>query len=309
MLTIKNKVAIAQIGSLLFQPEESLAKIQAYAKEAAENGAKLVVFPEAFLGGYPKFSDFGISLGSRSEEGRNEFSRYYSTAIAEYGEEHQALEKLAQELNIHLVTGVVEKSGKTLYCSVFFFGPSGYMGKHRKLLPTALERCVWGNGDGSTMATFETSELGTIGAAICWENYMPLYRTHLYSQGIQLYLAPTVDDRDAWISTMKHIAVEGRCFVISACQYITGENFPEGHPMREKHGKNVLIRGGSCVIDPFGKVLMEPNYEGEKLLYADVNTEECIRGKFDLDVVGHYSRPDVFTLTVDTSIKETVVRK
>ncbi|KHJ81814.1 hypothetical protein OESDEN_18497, partial [Oesophagostomum dentatum] len=192
---------------------------------------------------------------------------------------------------------------------VFFYGPEGYLGKHRKLMPTAMERCVWGNGDGSTMPVYNTS-LGKIGAAICWENYMPMYRMTLYNKGIEIYLACTVDDRDVWLSTMRTIALEGRCFVISAAQFLTSSNYPENHPMREKHGNDkVLIRGGSCAVDPLGTVLVEPDFTKELIHYVDVDLQQIARAKMDLDTVGHYSRSEVFQLIVNEKPFEAVVRR
>ncbi|CAJ0943096.1 unnamed protein product, partial [Mesorhabditis belari] len=317
------KVSIVQAGSFIYDTPRTLDLLEKLTREAANEKAELILFPEAFIGGYPKWNDFGILLGSRSQEGREEFQRYYDSAITENGSEAARVEALAKELQVFLVTGVVERDGGTLYCSVFFYSPTGYLGKHRKLLPTALERCVWGNGDGSTMKTFDT-EIGKLGTAICWENYMPLYRTYLYSQGIQLYLAPTVDDRPVWLPTMQTIALEGRCFVISAVQYMKGSNYPEGHSVRlkhgdEKHGKGhsvrlkhgdetVFIRGGSCIVDPLGKVLVAPEFDGQAIKYADIDLNLITQGKFDLDVVGHYARNDIFKLIVDTREQKNVVQ-
>ncbi|KAK6014991.1 hypothetical protein OSTOST_19593 [Ostertagia ostertagi] len=190
---------------------------------------------------------------------------------------------------------------------MFYYGPDGYMGKHRKLMPTALERCLWGNGDGSTMPVFDTP-LGKIGGAICWENYMPMYRVTLYNKGIELYLACTVDDRDTWLSTMRTIALEGRCFVISSAQFMTSSAYPEGHPMRVKHGNDkVLIRGGSCAVDPLGTILVEPDFTKELIHYVNADLSRIACGKMDLDTVGHYSRPEVFQLIVNEKPCDAVI--
>jgi nitrilase len=177
------------------------------------------------------------------------------------------------------------------------------MGKHRKLMPTAMERLVWGMGDGSTMPVFDTP-VGKIGAVICWENYMPLLRTAMYAKGIQLYCAPTVDDRDTWARSMQHIAFEGRCFVLSAVQYLRRGDCPEDYPADLLlNGGNdpatVLIRGGSVIVNPQGVVVAGPHYGSETILVADLDRNEIAEGKFDLDVAGHYARPDVFRLTVN----------
>jgi nitrilase len=196
---------------------------------------------------------------------------------------------------------VVEREGGTLYCTALFFGPDGaLLGKHRKLMPTALERLVWGQGDGSTLTVLHT-DIGKIGAVICWENYMPLLRMVMYARGVQLYCAPTVDDRDTWLPTMRHIALEGRCFMLSACQYLTRADCPADYAcIQGDDSRTVLIRGGSCVVAPLGQVLAGPNFEGECLLTADLDLDEITRGKYDFDVTGHYARPDIFRLHVNT---------
>uniref|UniRef100_A0A915DFU1 CN hydrolase domain-containing protein n=1 Tax=Ditylenchus dipsaci TaxID=166011 RepID=A0A915DFU1_9BILA len=266
--------------------------------QAVAKGAQLVLFPEAFIGGYPKGLDFGVKLGSRSAEGRQEFKQYFDSAIHYQGTESDEIAETAKLHNVYIVVGVVEKEGGSLYCSVFFYGSDGQkLGKHRKLMPTALERVIWGCGDGSTLPVLDTG-VGKIGAVICWENYMPLLRVAMYQKDIQLYLAPTVDDRETWLSTMTTIALEGRCFVLSACQYLLSSAFPSDHPAYA-NGTQVLIRGGSCAISPLGQVLLQPNFEGEQVFVVDCDLDEIVKGKFDLDVVGHYARPDVFTLLVN----------
>ena len=190
---------------------------------------------------------------------------------------------------------MVERGGGTLYCTVLFFGPDGTLrGKHRKLMPTASERLVWGFGDGSTLPVLHTA-VGRVGAVICWENYMPLLRMAMYGKGIELYCAPTVDDRETWLPTMRHIALEGRCFVLSACQFLRG-------------AETVLIGGGSVIVGPLGEVLAGPHRAGEAVLAADLDLDDLARGKYDLDVTGHYARPDVFQLTVDERRKPAVAR-
>jgi nitrilase len=173
------------------------------------------------------------------------------------------------------------------------------MGKHRKLMPTASERLVWGFGDGSTLPVFETG-IGRIGAVICWENYMPLLRTHMYSQGIQLYCAPTADDRETWIPTLRHIALEGRCFVLSCCQFLTRGDCPRDYAaVQGDDPRTVLMRGGSCVIGPLGQVMAGPVYEQACIMTCDLDLEDIPRAKYDFDVTGHYARPDVFRLFVN----------
>lgn len=284
--------SVVQAGSVLFDTPRTLEKLARLAADAHTAGAQLAVFPEAFVGGYPKGRQFGISLGQRTIDGREEFLRYFESAIEIPGPEIAFLANVARENQLYLVCGVIERSGGTLYCTAVFFGPTGdYLAKHRKVMPTALERALWGCGDGSTLQVLQTP-YGKLGAVICWENYMPLLRTAMYAKGIELYCAPTVDDRDTWIPTMRHIACEGRCFVFSACQYLPDELQPDlnGTP---------LIRGGSCIISPFGDLLAGPAYGSEQILTAEIDLTNIVKGKFDLDVVGHYSRPDIFQLRVD----------
>jgi nitrilase len=189
-----------------------------------------------------------------------------------------------------------------------FFAPDGsFLGKHRKLMPTAAERLIWGFGDGSTMPVFDTA-VGRIGAAICWENYMPMFRMHMYGQGIQLYCAPTADDRDSWQATVRHIALEGRCFVLSSNQFARRSDYPDDYPaVQGGDPQTIMSRGGSCIIDPLGRILAGPLYDNPGILTADLDPDEIARGKFDFDVVGHYARPDVFKLVVNTAPTAPVV--
>jgi nitrilase len=276
-----DRVAVVQAGSILFDTEASLAKAERLIAEAA--GARLVVFPEAFLGGYPKGEDFGARVGSRTPEGRKLFRRYFEGAIDVPGPATARLGDAARAAGAWVVIGVIERDGGTLYCTALFFAPDGSLGgKHRKLMPTAMERLIWGFGDGSTMPVIDTG-FGKIGAVICWENYMPLLRAAMYAKGVQIYCAPTVDDRETWQPTMRHIGLEGRCFVLSACQFTD------------------RIRGGSIIVGPLGQVLAGPCYDSEGILTAEIEVGEIAEGKFDLDVAGHYARPDVFRLTVQES--------
>ena len=208
---------------------------------------------------------------------------------------------------IYLVIGVVEREGGTLYCTILFFAPDGsFLGKHRKVMPTGSERLVWGFGDGSTLPVFETP-LGKLGAVICWENYLPLMRAAMYAKGIEIYCAPTADARDSWAASMRHIAIEGRCFVLSCNQFNRRRDFPDDYDaVYGDDPEAVVTRGGSCIVDPFGNFLAGPNREDEAILIAEIDRCQIIRGKFDLDVVGHYARPDIFQLHVDEQPKRPV---
>ena len=302
------RVAVVQAAPVGFDREATIARVAALAADAAGQGAGLALFPEAFVSAYPRGLDFGARVGSRTAEGREWFRRYWASAVDVPGPACDALGAVARANRLHLVIGVVERDGGTLYCSVLFFGPDGsLLGKHRKLMPTAAERLVWGFGDGSTLPVLETP-LGRVGAAICWENYMPLLRMHLYGQGVELYCAPTADDRDSWQATVRHVALEGRCFVLGCNQFATRADYPADYPIDPALPPDaVLSRGGSVIVDPLGRVVAGPLWDGPGLLVADLDRDEIARGKYDFDVVGHYSRPDVFRLVVRTAPNVPVV--
>jgi len=298
------RAAVVQIGSVPFDKEATVDKVIRYIQEGAATGAKLLVFPEALVSAYPKGADFGARVGGRLPRGRDDFLRYHKSAIDVPGAEVDEIVAAAREAGVHVVLGVIERDAGTLYCTVLFFGPEkGYLGKHRKLMPTASERLIWGFGDGSTLPVYDTP-IGRLGSVICWENYMPLMRSAMYAKNIQLYCAPTADDRDTWQATMRHIALEGRCFVLSACQYITRGAFPDDYDaIQGDEPDTVLMRGGSVIVSPLGEVLAGPNFDGECILTADLDLDDITRGKYDFDAVGHYARPDVFRLLVDESAK------
>jgi nitrilase len=223
------------------------------------------------------------------------------------------LGEAAKKANVYLAMGVIERdmerSTGTVYCTLLYFGPDGrLLGKHQKLKPTAGERLIWGEGDGSTLTVIQT-EIGRIGGLICWENYMPLARMAIYNKGVELYLAPTADARDTWQATLRHIACEGRCFVLGCNQYMTKDMYPEDlKKLKElEEQPEIMCRGGSAIISPLGKVLAGPLYDQEGILFADLDLGAIARSKFDFDVVGHYARPDVFQLIVNEKPSFSVV--
>jgi nitrilase len=298
--TAKVRVAVVQAGSVLFDTEACVDKAVRLTADAAATGAKVVLFPEAFIAGYPKGLSYGLVVGARDPIGREEFRLYLDAAIEVPGVHTLRLGEAAAAAGVYLVIGVIERELGTCYCTVLFFGPDGsLLGKHRKLMPTALERMIWGFGDGSTLTVVD-SPYGRIGSVICWENYMPMLRMAMYAKNVALYCAPTADDRDTWLSSMRHVALEGRCFVLSACQFLRRKDFPD--TVRVSLGESpdaVLMRGGSAIIGPLGNVLAGPDFEGETILTAELDLGDIGRGKFDFDVAGHYSRPDVFRLIVN----------
>ncbi|MBT8069559.1 MAG: carbon-nitrogen hydrolase family protein [Gammaproteobacteria bacterium] len=300
-------IAALQLGSEASGTRATLDKILSNEQAIKASGCDLLVMPEALLGGYPKGADFGTRVGYRTSAGREDFLQYWQQAIDLDGAEVSALAKLAKTCNTTMVIGVIERGGSTLYCTALFLSNHGeVIAKHRKLIPTASERLIWGQGDGSTLPVVETTA-GRVGAAICWENYMPLLRTAMHAKGLDIWCAPTVDDRDIWQTSMRHIAYEGRSFLVSACQYQPepagagpGDNtWPAGKP---------LIRGGSVIVSPMGEVLAGPLYNEEGIISAAIDPDDIIRARYDMDPVGHYARPDIFKLTVDESERPPVSR-
>ncbi|HMC92209.1 MAG TPA: carbon-nitrogen hydrolase family protein, partial [Allosphingosinicella sp.] len=294
----KVTVAALQIGSDPAGTAATLERILAFEAEIAASGAKVVVLPEAILGGYPKGETFGTRLGYRTGAGRDAFACYFAQAVDLDGAEVAALAALSARTGAWLVAGVIERAGSTLYCTAIFLDPEkGLVAKHRKLMPTGTERLVWGMGDGSTLPVVETPA-GKAGAAICWENHMPLFRTAMYAKGVTLWCAPTVDEREVWRASMRHIAHEGRCFLISACQ-VQPSPADLGVSVEDRPDDRPLIRGGSMIVGPLGDVLAGPLENETGLLTADVDTDEIVRARYDFDPVGHYARADVFRLLVD----------
>lgn len=294
------RAAVVQAASCSFDTSATLDKVEQLTAEAAAGGAELVVFPEAFVGAYPRGFDFGVSVGMRAPEAYAQFQRYAAGAIEVPSPETRRIGAAARQHKSHLVLGIIERGGGTLYCTVLFFGPDGQLlGKHRKLMPTQMERVLWGFGDGSTLPVFDTP-LGRLGAVICWENYMPLLRMAMYQKGVQLYCAPTADGRESWVPSMQHVAVEGRCFVLAANQLTHRKDYPEDwHNHISDDPAAEIATGRSCIVDPFGRLLAGPLVNQEGILFADLDMKLIERGKWDFDVTGHYARPDIFRLIVN----------
>lgn len=297
------RAAVVQAAPVLFNREATVEKTVALIKEAAHEGAKLILFPEALIPAYPRGLSFGAVVGSRSEKGRELWQLYWDQSVDAPGPVTETLGKAAKEAGAYTAVGVIERDPRgrgTLYCSLLYFGPDGtLLGKHRKLKPTASERIIWGEGDGSTLTVLDT-EMGKIGGLICWENFMPLARMAMYNHGVEIYLAPTADARDTWQATMIHIACEGRCFVLGCNQFVTKEMYPNDLPGIEElaNQPDIMCRGGSVIVSPMGKILAGPLFDREGILYADLDRAEVVKGKMDFDVIGHYARPDIFRLTI-----------
>lgn len=299
----KLKVSIVQDSPVLFDLEKTMEKVVRITREIAAEGYKLIVFPESFIPCYPRGLSFGTVVGNRTEVGREDFQRYFDNSVAVPGPEVDMLAELSRELEIYLSLGVTEKNGfdldGTLHCCNLFFGPEGYLGRHRKLKPTAAERIIWGEDDGSTLTVIDTP-YGKMGSLICWENYMPLARMAMYLKGVKLFIVPTADQREVYQVTMRHIAFEGRCFVMMSNQYVEKSMYPKDLKYYQdlENQPDIMCRGGSCIINPYGEYLAGPLFDKPGILTAELDLNEITRAKFDWDPVGHYNRPDIFKLEV-----------
>ena len=255
----------------------------------------------------------GTAVGGRKPAGRRTFGRYHDAAVSVPGPETERMGRAAREAGVFLATGVIERDAShspgTLFCTLLYFTPDGNLaGLHRKLKPTAAERLIWGEGDGSTMPVIDTP-FGRVGGLICWENYMPLARMTMYGKGVEIYLAPTADARDRWQATLRHIALEGRCFVIGCNQFVTKDHFPGDIEILDEFADRpqLLSPGGTSVYSPLGESVAGPLLGEAGVLYADLDLGDIARSKFDFDVVGHYARSDVFQLHVNERPSRAVV--
>lgn len=299
------QAAVVQAAPILFDRDASVEKACVLTEKAAASGARLILFPEAFIPAYPRGLGFGAVVGNRTPLGRQTWLRYWENAVDVPGPETLALGEAARAAQAFLCVGVIEKdtsfSRSTLYCTLLYFGPDGaLLGKHRKLKPTGSERLIWGEGDGSTLTVLDT-EIGRLGGLICWENYMPLARAALYGKGIELYMAPTADGRATWTPTLQHIAMEGRCFVLGCNQFVTKSMYPSDLPGIEELEDlpELLCPGGSAIVSPMGEILAGPLFGEEGILHAAIDLQQIAKSRFDFDVAGHYARPDVFRLIVN----------
>ncbi|RBQ18005.1 nitrilase [Spongiactinospora rosea] len=301
------RVAVIQAATRLFDPWHAIDLVAGWTARAAAQRARLVVFPESFVGGYPKGSDFGAVIGRRSAEGREEYRRYFESAVEVPGPAADALGRIAADAGTVLVVGVIERDGSTLYCAMLTFGPDGaLLGKRRKLLGVGAERLLFGWGDASTLDVHPT-DAGRVGTVMCWENLMPAVRMAMYAQDVQIYCAPTAVGTELDVVTARHIAREGRCFVLAANQVMRVADYPPGYLPATGPGRGTVIsRGGSVIAGPDGGVLAGPVWDEQTMLLADLDLDEIPRWKYDFDVTGHFARPDLFRLTVDRSVRSAV---
>jgi nitrilase len=303
------KVAFGQLTPVMFDKAATVKKVCAAIKEAGENGAKIMLFPEAFVGGYPRGMRLGLFIGHRKPESRKDFRRYYEgSAIYVPGEETDAIGQAAAQAGMYVVIGVTEKEhdNSTLYCTALYFGSDGkLLGKHRKLRPSGMERLIWSVGDGSTLPVFDTP-YGKIGAVICRESQMPLLRAAMYAKGVRILLVPTLDDSPSWQRSLRFIAHEGRCFLIACCPYWTKDDYPTDLACYKEleERDHVIIGGGSAIAGPLGEYVLEPTFNEERIGYAELDLGQIEEARFDFDPVGHYNRPDIFQLHVDETKRQ-----
>jgi len=296
------KVACVQAEPVILDREATLDKLDGLAAEVAAAGARLAVFPEAFLPAYPSSAWAKALAGWADPRAKAAFALLAREAVAVPGPAADRLGEIAAKHGLWLVTGVTESDPErpgTLFNTLLYYAPDGRLAlRHRKLVPTNHERLVWGQGDGGGLRAIPT-ELGRIGGLICWENYMPLARFALYESGVELYIASTADDSDAWQATLVHIARESRCFVIAPSHFQRASSYPDDFPLRELlEGHEVVGRGGSAVLEPDGSYLAGPLYDEEGILYAELAPERLFEERQRFDPSGHYHRPDVLSLTV-----------
>ena len=296
------KVACVQVEPVIFDRDATVERLAQLTGEAAGEGASLVVFPEAFIPVYPSSAWAKALAGWADDRAKEAFARLAEQSVFVPGEAVDRIGDAAREHGVWIVTGVTEVDPEhpgTLYNTLLYHSPAGELAlRHRKLVPTNHERLVWGQGDGGGLRALQT-EFGRIGGLICWENYMPLARFALYESGVEIYLASTADDSDAWQQTLVHIARESRCFVISPSHFQRASSYPEDFPLRDElDGLDLIGRGGSAVLGPDGSYLAGPLYDEEGVLYAELDPASLRAERQRFDPAGHYHRPDVLRLKV-----------
>lgn len=297
----KVKVGVVQATPVLFNIGATTDLVISWIEKAAEERCEVVLFPESFIPCYPRGLNFDAVVGKRTEKSRDRWLDYWQNSVEADSETVKRIGEAAKKAGIFVALGVTEreKIGGSLYCSLFYFDSNGQLaGKHRKLKPTGLERYVWSDGQCDTLTSFSTP-FGILGGLICWENYMPLARMALYQKGIEIWLAPTADTRPSWQSTMQHIALEGRCFVLSANQLVRKSDYPDHLQDEIKDEPELMSTGGSVIISPFGQILAGPLWGEEGLLTAELDFSDIVKSKLELDVIGHYGRNDSFKLEVN----------
>src|SRR6266404_7242149 len=300
-------VACVQAEPIVLDREGTVDKLEALAAEAARNGAELVVFPETFVPVYPSSRWAKAFAGWQNEGAKETFALIAQNSVALGSPSEQRLAACARELGVWLVTGVNEVEPErpgTIYNALLYHAPDGTLAlHHRKLVPTNHERLIWGQGDGRGLHAVETG-FGRVGGLICWENYMPLARFALYESGVEIYVASTADDGDAWQSTLVHIARESRAFVVAPAHFQRASAYPDDFPLAaEIEGAGTIGRGGSAILAPDGSFLAGPLYDEEAILYAELDPARLLAERQRFDPVGHYHRPDVLRLGISPAAR------
>lgn len=296
------RVAVVQAAPVMFDKAACVEKAVKLTAEAAAEGAELVVFPELFVPGYPYGMTFGFTVGRREPSGRLDWKRYYDNSMPVPGPETELLGAAAKAAGVYLSIGVSEREENTatLYNTNLLFGPDGtLLTVHRKLKPTGAERVVWGDAQQDYFPVADTP-WGNVGSLICWESYMPLARVALYEKGVTLYISPNTNDNEEWQATIRHIAIEGRCYFINADLFFTREDYPKDLHCPEEIARlpEPVCRGGSCVVDPYGHYEAEPVWDREAIVYADLDLQKVPASRMEFDPCGHYARPDVLDLHI-----------
>ena len=295
------RLALVQAEPVLFDKKASVDKTLKYIEEAAKNKPDLIVFPELFIPGYPIGMNFGFSVGKRTAPGREDWMRYYDASVVVGDEDFMRLAEAAKSAGAYVSIGFSERDAVigTLYNSNVIFEPDGSWKVHRKLKPTGSERLVWGDANKDYFPITDTP-WGPMGSLICWESYMPLARVALYQKGVTIYINPNTNDNPEWQATIQHIAIEGKCYFINSDMIVRRSSYPTDLNEAEtvKALPEMVCRGGSCVIDPYGHYLTEPVWDEETVIYADLDMELTAACKMEHDAVGHYARPDVLELIV-----------
>lgn len=297
------RAAIVQAAPVLFDKKATLKKVVRQIQEAAANGAELIVFPESLVPCYPYGLTFGFTVGSRKEEGRKDWKVYYDNAVL-VPDDTVSLAAAAKKARAWVSIGVTERDpvNCSLYCTNLVFSPEGKLASvHRKIKPTGSERYIWADSHvPETYFPVVDTPWGRMGSLICWENYMPLARVALYQKGISLYLAPNTNDNPEWQDTIRHIAIEGHCYVFNVDQYFPRDMYPADLLEQKEIGRlnDTVCRGGSCIIDPYGHCVTEPIWDKEAIVYADLDMDKVPMSRMEFDATGHYTRPDILELKV-----------
>ena len=294
-------IAVVQAAPVMFDKDACVDKVLRYVDECADKGAELIVFPELFIPCYPFGLTFGFRVGSRSQPGREDWKKYYDNSILADGPELQRIIDKSKERQVYVSVGYSEREALngTLYNSNMMIAPDGTAMNHRKLKPTGSERVVWGDADRDYFPVMDTP-WGPMGNLICWESYMPLARVALYQKGITLYISPNTNDNPEWQDTIRHIAIEGHCYFVNCDMVFTRDSYPKDLNAQDEIAKlpDIACRGGSNVIDPFGHPVTDTLWDEEGVLYAVLDMQKVPASRMECDACGHYSRPDVLSLSV-----------